>query len=64
MFYIIKNNIFANQIIKHSNKMEKIIYNYEQPEIEIVEIQVEKGFENSPNADGGGGGAEDGKVDW
>lgn len=43
--------------------MEKIIYNYEQPEIEIVEIQVEKGFEGS-NADGGGGGAEDGKVDW
>ena len=43
--------------------MKKIINNYEQPEIEIIEIQVEKGFGGS-NADGGGGGAEGGDVDW
>lgn len=45
--------------------MEKFIYNYEQPEIEIIEIQVEKGFEGSgSDAEGGGGSTEGGKVDW
>ena len=49
--------------------MEKHCYAYEQPEIEIIEISVEKGFGGSPddgggNADGGSGGGESGDVDW
>ncbi len=43
--------------------MKKIIYNYEQPEIEIVEIQVEKGFQNT-DAGGSGGNLEGGDADW
>lgn len=43
--------------------MEKFIYNYEQPEIEIIEIQVEKGFGES-DAESGNGSTESGKVDW
>lgn len=27
--------------------MNKIIYDYEKPEIEVIEISVEKGFANS-----------------
>jgi len=41
--------------------MEKLIYDYESPEIEFVEISVEKGFAGSP--EGGvdpGGETEDG----
>lgn len=42
--------------------MKKIIRNYEQPEIEIIEIAVEKGY--SSTVDGGGstddaGGSDD-----
>jgi hypothetical protein len=33
--------------------MEKMIYDYEKPEIEIIEISVEKGFGNSPVVDPG-----------
>lgn len=32
--------------------MEKMIYGYEKPEIEIIEISVEKGFETSPGEEG------------
>ena len=35
--------------------MEKIIYAYEKPEIEIVEISVEKGFNGSEQVDQPGG---------
>lgn len=34
--------------------MNKIIYDYEKPEIEVIEISVEKGFANSDvNVPGG-----------
>lgn len=33
--------------------MEKIIYGYEKPEIEIIEISVEKGFAGSGIDPGG-----------
>lgn len=31
--------------------MEKFINNYTSPEIEIIEVSVEKGFANSPEDD-------------
>jgi hypothetical protein len=34
--------------------MEKLIYGYEKPEIEIIEISVEKGFNGSEPVDPGG----------
>ena len=37
--------------------MDKFIYDYEKPEIEVIEISVEKGFANS-NVEVPGGEAE------
>ena len=41
--------------------MHKFIYDYEKPEIEIIEISVEKGFQGS--VDEPGGETEDGGWD-
>ena len=35
--------------------MKKIFLDYETPEVEILEVNVEKGFANSSVVDGGGG---------
>lgn len=61
MVYV-KLFIFLQKFI-NIDSMKENINNYEQPKIEIIEIQVEKGFA-ATNADGGGGGAEGGDVDW
>lgn len=37
--------------------MKKIFLDYETPEVEILEVNVEKGFANSSVVDGGGGDA-------
>ena len=42
--------------------MKKIIRNYEQPEIEIIEIAVEKGY-NSSEVEGGGSTGDAGGSD-
>lgn len=51
--------IFAHKLILIKKIMENFIYGYEKPEIEIVEISVEKGFNVSEpgvdNEDGGWG---------
>jgi hypothetical protein len=39
--------------------MKKFILNYEQPEVEIVEVEIEKGFAGSPVVEEPGAGNED-----
>lgn len=45
--------------------MKKIFLNYETPEVEIVEVNIEKGFAGSPetDADTGEGGELGGEDD-
>ena len=45
--------IFAVKLIKTIDIMHKFIYDYEKPEIEIIEISVEKGFQGSVDEPGG-----------
>ncbi len=46
--------------------MKKQIKNYETPEVEIVEINVEKGFSNSSSELGGAGNEDsnEGDGEW
>jgi hypothetical protein len=41
-------------------EMKEIIGNYETPEVEVIEVEVEKGFATSPGGNEGWG--EDDKI--